>query len=91
MVPILSTSYTPPSVRITVLCDHVFRFFFFFNHPGPRNLTFDLGTNLVLSSPPKEQRLAILNDVWAAVTTIEDPKHYITVAEVRLCVCVCVY
>lgn len=42
------------------------------------------GTNLVLSSPPKEQRLAILNDVWSSVSAMDDAKAYTTVAEVYI-------
>jgi len=34
------------------------------------------------SAPPDSERLALLNDVWKVVTKFEDPKEYITVAEV---------
>lgn len=38
----------------------------------------------MLSSPPKEQRLAILNDVWSSVSVMDDAKAYTTVAEVYI-------
>lgn len=43
-----------------------------------------LGVNLVLSAPPKDQQLSILNEVWKVVTKLTDPKEYITVAEVYI-------
>jgi hypothetical protein len=38
----------------------------------------------VLHTPPKEQVLGILNEVWKVVTKLEDAKEYITVADVYI-------
>lgn len=43
-----------------------------------------LGVNLVMCSPPKEQQLPILNEVWKVVTKLENPEEYIFVAEVYI-------
>lgn len=50
----------------------------------PRTRLFaSLGLNLVLCAPPQEtERLAVLNEVWKAVTDVKDPEAYMTVAEV---------
>ncbi|EGG17750.1 hypothetical protein DFA_08749 [Cavenderia fasciculata] len=40
------------------------------------------GVNLVLGHPPKNQVLAILNDVWKVVSYFDNLKDYISVAEV---------
>eukprot|EP01113_Clastostelium_recurvatum_P024252 TRINITY_DN2894_c0_g1_i4.p1 TRINITY_DN2894_c0_g1~~TRINITY_DN2894_c0_g1_i4.p1 ORF type:complete len:702 (-),score=262.98 TRINITY_DN2894_c0_g1_i4:42-1856(-) len=41
-----------------------------------------LGINLVLGSPPRDQVLPILNDVWRVVKKFTNVDEYITVAEV---------
>jgi len=41
-----------------------------------------LGKAMMSCPPPEAQRLAILNDVWKAVTKIEDPTEYMEIAEV---------
>ena len=38
----------------------------------------------MLHSPPKEQVLGILNEVWKYVTKLEDAKEYVTVADVYI-------
>jgi len=40
-----------------------------------------LGMNVSLSSPPKEQLLEILNDVWKIVMQLENPGDYVACAE----------
>eukprot|EP00808_Paulinella_micropora_P032345 g67639.t1 len=41
-----------------------------------------LGKALVQVAPPREQRLPILNNIWKAVTKIQDPKNYMEIAQV---------
>eukprot|EP01006_Ploeotia_vitrea_P063076 TRINITY_DN84900_c0_g1_i1.p1 TRINITY_DN84900_c0_g1~~TRINITY_DN84900_c0_g1_i1.p1 ORF type:complete len:1024 (-),score=600.29 TRINITY_DN84900_c0_g1_i1:79-3114(-) len=41
-----------------------------------------LGKCLIAASPPQNQRLPILNDVWKVVTKIQEPKEYLEIAEV---------
>jgi hypothetical protein len=43
-----------------------------------------LGVNLVMCSPPKEQQLPILNEVWKVVTKHDKPDEYVSVAEVYI-------
>jgi len=40
-----------------------------------------LGANLTLGNPPPGQELVVLNDVWKVVTNIENPEHYMMIAE----------
>jgi len=40
-----------------------------------------LGANLTLGNPPPGQELVVLNDVWKVVTKIEEPEHYMMIAE----------
>lgn len=49
----------------------------------PKHLMYrSLGTCVVAANPPEDQRLALLNDVWKAVTKLTSPNDYITCAEV---------
>ncbi|XP_062508525.1 VPS35 endosomal protein-sorting factor-like [Corticium candelabrum] len=41
-----------------------------------------LGMNVVLSDPPADCRLTLLNDVWKTVTKLKNPADYIMCAEV---------
>jgi hypothetical protein len=41
-----------------------------------------LGASLVLATPPKDQQIAILNEIWKVVTKFENIKEYILCAEV---------
>eukprot|EP01125_Pyxidicula_operculata_P016998 TRINITY_DN5912_c0_g1_i2.p1 TRINITY_DN5912_c0_g1~~TRINITY_DN5912_c0_g1_i2.p1 ORF type:complete len:671 (-),score=147.96 TRINITY_DN5912_c0_g1_i2:65-2077(-) len=43
-----------------------------------------LGVNLVLSEPPEEHRLKILNEIWKDVTKTTDVTKYIQVAEIYI-------
>lgn len=45
-------------------------------------LYLQLGRALITSSPPQDQRLPILNDVWKVVTKISDPIEYCNIAVV---------
>jgi len=51
------------------------------NPLNPRPVLFhSLGRALIKAAPPKEERLAILNDVWRFVTKIQDTKQYVDIA-----------
>lgn len=41
-----------------------------------------LGQSLILSAPPVNQRLPVLNDVWKAVTKIKESAEYMEIAQV---------
>lgn len=51
-------------------------------HVKKSKLYLTLGQSLIISPPPKNQRLPILNDVWKVVTKIEDPEEYVEIAVV---------
>lgn len=49
----------------------------------PKHLLYrSLGLCVVSTSPPEDQRLTLLNDVWKAVTKLTNPSDYIGCAEV---------
>ncbi|XP_013393417.1 UPF0505 protein C16orf62 homolog [Lingula anatina] len=49
----------------------------------PKHMLYcSLGGCLVLASPPEDQRLAVLNEVWKVVMKLKNPLDYITCAEV---------
>ena len=41
-----------------------------------------LGTNLVLSPPPKDDQLSIMNEVWIVIMKLEDTAAYMACADV---------
>lgn len=49
-------------------------------HIPKSKLYLALGKALIVCSPPQDQRLPILNDVWKVVTKIQDPMDYLEIA-----------
>ncbi|XP_078097064.1 VPS35 endosomal protein-sorting factor-like isoform X2 [Mustelus asterias] len=49
----------------------------------PKHLLFQsLGLNLILSDPPENDRLQILNEAWKVITKLKNPQDYVNCAEV---------